>query len=172
MKRLTVAVGSLAVFSAGWCVGQTPHGSDGNSWHTLPSAVRRFYVAGFSQGYAFAVGQTTVLTIAKNTPEKMSSMTPAQKKYYEEILRWAKRMVPFEFTEQHNRVEKLESALDTFYDDYRNMPVCTDDAILFSMASLAGSPATDQELDAARKKGAESGCKGEGSLFWAGEMAA
>jgi hypothetical protein len=45
------------------------------------------------------------------------------------------------------------------YSDYRNTPVCLDEAILFSVASLAGNAATDQELQAARKKGAVSSCK-------------
>ena len=54
---------------------------------------------------------------------------------------------------------EFEGALDTFYSDYRNTPVCLNEAILFSIASLAGNPATNQELTAARKAGAESGCK-------------
>jgi hypothetical protein len=159
VRKLIVVASSLAVFGAGWCFGQAQHGNDGNSWHTLPSAVRRFYVAGFSEGYALGVGQTTVLAIAKNAPEKVSSMKPVEMEYYQETLRWAKRIVPFELSEQKKSVKNLENTLDTFYSDYRNTPVCLDEATLFSMASLAGNAAPDQELDAARKKGAESECK-------------
>jgi hypothetical protein len=162
-KLLIIVTGSLAVVSAGWCFGQTRHGNDGNngnSWRTLPSSTHAFYVAGFTEGYALALVHEEVLIAAKNAPEKVPSMTLAQKKYYEETLRWAKRIVPFKFAGGTPKpVEQLEGALDTFYSDYRNMPVCWDEAMLFSLASLAGNAATDQELDAARKKGAESGCK-------------
>jgi hypothetical protein len=54
---------------------------------------------------------------------------------------------------------ELERTLDTFYSDYRNAPVCLDEAILFSIASLAGNAASDQELGDTRNKDAKSGCK-------------
>jgi|ERR1700674_298152 hypothetical protein len=159
MRRLIVAVGSLAVFGAGWCFGQTQHGNDGNSWHTLPPVAHTFYVNGFNDGYVSALLQAGVLSVAKNAPETESSMKPAERKSYEENLRWAKRIVPFELGGTPKTVGELEGALNTFYSDYRNIPVCLDEAMLFSLSSLAGNAATDQELDAARKKGAESRCK-------------
>lgn len=54
---------------------------------------------------------------------------------------------------------QLAATVSTFYDDYRNMPVCWDEAVSFSIASLRGNAAADQELAAARKRGAENGCK-------------
>ena len=159
MRKLIIVVSSLAVFSAGWCVGQTQHGrNDGRSWHILPPAAHTFYVKGFSDGYQDALMQAGALALQKAAPEQASSFPPAERKNYQEFSRWGKRIVPF-FGGPPKTVGELEGALDTFYSDYRNTPVCLDEAILFSAASLAGNAATDQELDAARKKGAVSACK-------------
>ncbi len=95
------------------------------------------------------------LAIATNAPEKVSSMKPAEIEDYEENLRWANRIVPL----QSKPIEEFEGALDTFYSDYRNTSVGWDEAMLLAVASLAGNPATDQELDTTRKRGAKSGCK-------------
>jgi hypothetical protein len=159
MRKLIVVACSLALLAAGWCFGQAQHGSNGNSWHVLSPAAHTFYVKGFYNGYASASVQMGALTIAKNAPEKVSSMKPAERKDYEEALRWAKLIAPFMFNGPPRSVGEFEGALDTFYSDYRNTPVCLNEAILFSIASLAGNPATNQELTAARKAGAESGCK-------------
>jgi hypothetical protein len=158
MRRL-IAVASVVIFGVGWSLGQAQHKNDGNGWHILPPAAHTYYVKGFSDGYASALLQTVALTAEKNASEKVSSMKPAEKKDYEETLKWAKRIVPFELQGPPKSVGELQGALDTFYGDYRNEPVCLDEAILFSVASLAGNAATDQELEAARKKGAQNECK-------------
>ena len=157
MWKLIVVASSLAAFGAGWCVGQAQHGNDGNSWHVLPPVAHTYYVKGFSDGYGLALLHGGVLAVAKNAPETVSSMKPAEMKDYQETLRWAKSIVPFQLHGSPKSVGELQGALDTFYSDYRNTPVCLDEAILFSLASLAGNAAADQELDAARKN--ESGCK-------------
>jgi hypothetical protein len=56
-------------------------------------------------------------------------------------------------------VGTIESAMTTFYSDYRNAPVCWKDALKFAVWSLNGDTPAGEELDAARKRGAESGCK-------------
>jgi hypothetical protein len=159
MRKLIIAASGLVVFCTGWCVGQVHHGNDGNSWHKLPPVAHTFYVLGFSHGYASAILHAGALAIAKNAPESVSSMTPAGKKDYDETLQWARRIAPFELHGATRTVGELEGALDTFYNDYRNTPVCLDEAILFSIASLAGNAAPDRELVAARKNGAEGGCE-------------
>src|SRR6266446_5892267 len=151
MKRLIVVACWLSIFGVGWCFGQTQYRNDGNRWHVLPPVAHTFYVKGFTDGYASAMLHGVALAIATNAPEKVSSMKPAEIKNYEENLRWAKKIVPLE----SKPIKEFEGALDTFYSDYRNVPVCLDEAMLFSLASITGNAATDQELDAARKKGAE-----------------
>jgi hypothetical protein len=98
--------------------------------------------------------QGSSLVTEKGATEKVSAMTPAVKDDYERNLVWAHRVAP---TLLGSPVG-LEATVSTFYADYRNMPVCFDEAILFSAASLAGKAATEQELGAARKRGAEHGC--------------
>ena len=62
--------------------------------------------------------------------------------------------------ENHNiTVGGIETAMDAFYGNYRNAPVCWKDALQFSIWSLSGAAPAEQELDSARKRGAESGCK-------------
>jgi len=53
---------------------------------------------------------------------------------------------------------QLATTMDTFYGDFRNTPVCWQDALLFSNASLAGNAPTEQELETVRKADAKSGC--------------
>jgi hypothetical protein len=55
-------------------------------------------------------------------------------------------------------VGKIEETISTFYDDYRNAPVCWNEAVQFSIWSLSGNPPSDDEVSSARKSGAESGC--------------
>lgn len=56
-------------------------------------------------------------------------------------------------------VSQIEATVSTFYDDHQNMPVCWDDATWISTLSAEGNHLTEQALDAARNKGAKSGCK-------------
>jgi len=55
-------------------------------------------------------------------------------------------------------VQKIEDAVNSFYGDYRNAPVCWGQAVQFSIWSLNGNAPTDQEVETARKHGADSGC--------------
>jgi hypothetical protein len=56
-------------------------------------------------------------------------------------------------------VGDIENATTAFYSDYRNAPVCWRDAFQFSVWSLSGDAPKEQELNSARKRGAESSCK-------------
>jgi len=116
MKKLIVVTCWLSIFGAGWCFGQAQfHGNDGNSWHVLPPAAHTFYVTGFSNGYQEALRQAGVLSIEKAAPEKVSSFPPAERKDYQEILRWAKRIAPFELNGPPKSVGsfRLRSTLST-----------------------------------------------------------
>jgi hypothetical protein len=56
-------------------------------------------------------------------------------------------------------VGRVQDAMTTFYNDYRNAPLCWGDALQFCVWSLNGNPATEGVIDLARKRGGESGCK-------------
>jgi hypothetical protein len=158
VTKLLAGAVVLIVFCTGWSAGQSQQGPDGNAWDVIPPAARTFYVKGFSDGYAAGVLHAGVLAGAKNAPETVSAMNTAERKDYEELLAWARRIVPFEVGGPPKSVGELEGVLDTFYRDYRNAPVCMNKAIMFAIASMAGNAAPEQELAAARKSGAEVGC--------------
>ncbi len=56
-------------------------------------------------------------------------------------------------------MRQVEAAVSNFYGNNENTNVCWGDAVLLSTALLRGNAPTEQELAAARKSGAESGCK-------------
>jgi len=96
------------------------------------------------------------LAISKFAKEKLPSMTPAEKKDFEEGLKEAQKAAP---SIGRTSALILAAAVSTFYGDKQNAPVCWEKAVALSAASLAGNEPTDQELDAARKEGAQNGCK-------------
>jgi hypothetical protein len=160
MRKLIVVAVGLLVFFTGWCFGKgqtATHLPGGGDWKALSSTDRELYVAGFVQGYGQGTLHAGSMAMEKLAPEKVSSMTPAQKNDYNESLGRAHKVAPILL---HGvSASGLEVTASTFYADYRNTPVCFDDAIIVSSMALAGSPATEQELGAVRKRGATSGCK-------------
>jgi len=117
------------------------------------------YVIGFMHGYVLGKRDTGALALAKLAEGKLPlipSMTPAQKKDMEEGIEEAQKAGP---VIGRTSALILTAAMSTFYNDGQNASVCWENAVMLSAASLAGTEPTDQELEAARKKGAESGCK-------------
>lgn len=160
MRHLIVALACLLLFSGGWWIGKAQtarHLPGGSDWKALPSTERDLYLTGFVQGYRQGILHGGSMAIEKLAPEKVSSMTPAQKSDYEESLRRARKAS--HVLMQPVSDSGLDAAMSAFYRDYRNIPVCFDDAILLSAMALAGSSATEQELRAARKTGVEQGCR-------------
>lgn len=159
-RKLFVWAGSLVIFSAGWCFDQrraTSHQPGGGAWKALSPPDHKFYLAGFVQGYGLGIIHAGSLAVEKYAPEKASQMTIAEKRDYEESLGLAHNVIPILLRSVSD--SGLEATVNTFYNDYRNVPVCFEQAILLSAASLAGKPATEQELSTARRRGSESGCK-------------
>ena len=56
-------------------------------------------------------------------------------------------------------VGQIRDAVDTFYADFRNAPVCWSHAVFSSFQSLRGSAPDDKFLNSTRKDDATSGCK-------------
>jgi hypothetical protein len=109
----------------------------------------RGHAAGMSDGFEEILGAIMAARPASSwTPEEIKIM----KEKAEQIER--KSAANSGLT-----MGQLEATVSTFYDDYRNTPVCWDDATRFSTLSLKGNAPTEKELNAVRKKGAESGCK-------------
>lgn len=130
---------------------------NGTSWKTLNRFERALYVAGFNKGHAAGMsdGMKRVLEVV-TAARPASSWTPEERQKLEER---AKQMDQKSAANSDLTMGQVEATVSTFYDDYRNMSVCWDDAIRFSTLSLKGIAPTQKELNAARKAGAESGCK-------------
>jgi hypothetical protein len=160
MRKLIVVTGLLLAFCAGWCFGQgetaTPN-LGGTAWSALTPTIHKFYLGGYVHGYGLGMMHGASLCISKYVPGTVSSMPPEQKEDYEESVAWVHKVAPV--LTRSVSSSGLETTLSTFYADYRNMPVCLEQAILFSAASLSGNAATEKELSTARKAGAERGCK-------------
>jgi hypothetical protein len=149
MRKPIVALGCLLLFGGGWWIGkgQTPqHQAGGSDWKNLSHDY--LYLAGFPQGYFRGMVHGGGLAMEHNAPEKMQPMSPAVRAE----LNLAHEVGPF-LMEQKLSANELEPTVSAFYNDYRNMPVCIADAVLFSAASLAGNAATEQELGARESAG-------------------
>lgn len=134
----------------------------GGDWKALSNADREMYLSGFVEGYRMGTLQAGSAAIAKFAPEKVSTMTPAERKDYQEQLEWARKVSAA--LSGPRSVSSFRSTVTAFYGDYLNINVCMDDAILLSAAALGGKAASDQELAAARKRGAEKRLQVNGAL--------
>lgn len=158
MKRLIVGVGGLALFGAGWCFGQAQtaiHLAGGRDWRAATPSMRVYYVAGFMQGFAFGYRDGSAQVLVQY-PERLKAMTPVARKDTQEAAAESVKVTEGLLS---TKPSSLTVTVAAFYEDDRNMPVCMDKAVILAASSLAGKDATDQEVDVARKKGAESGCR-------------
>ncbi len=153
MRKLIVVAGVLLAFSAGWCFGEAQtatHAPGGGEWKILSTAERDFYTRGFEEGYLQGMIHGGALAVAKLAPESPAT----QHEDYGWTLGLARKVAPV--LTNHPPLQSLETKTSVFYGDNQNIGVCWDDALLLSASPSAP---TDQELAAARKRGAESGCK-------------
>jgi hypothetical protein len=155
-KKITVAVCCVIVFFAGWTFGQTTGGgNNGANWKTLTAFEKSIYALGFSRGYGEGFEEAAAAAIVSIQSQRpLPVFTPEQKKKFSELAAQAR---------DHAYIGKaaigqIIATVDTFYGDYRNMPVCWNDAVLFSSVSLEARAPTQESLEAARKSGAETGC--------------
>lgn len=157
-KTILVACSGGLLFLAGWTLGQNKGGgNNGARWKTLTPFEKNLYALGFSRGYEQGAIDAAELALAKTLSSAPPTLTPEVKK----------KVLAAAVTAKKHRVMlgslssmgQITDTTTTFYTDFRNIPVCWSDAIIFSTASLRGQAPTEQELNAARKAGAESTCK-------------
>jgi len=99
-------------------------------------------LTGFLLGYVKGAMHSADFMMEKFAPAKVASMTGDDKRDYEKSLGWAHKVLPFLMSQAES--SNLNSAVTAFYGDYRNLPVCLPNALLFSAASLAGNAASEQ----------------------------
>ncbi len=157
-KRITVAVCCGLTFVGGWAFGQIRDaGNNGARWKILAAFEKNLYVLGFSRGYEqgwLEAGGAAIFRMMSQ--QSLPQLTPDQK---EDASKLAAQARDHAFLANRTTVRQITATVDTFYGDYRNMAVCWNDAVLLSSVSLSGRTPTEESLQAARKSGAESGCK-------------
>jgi hypothetical protein len=155
-KRIAISCCFGLLFAVGWAFGQQNLSS--SKWAEYGKAdkfARMMYLKGYVDGYNdgdSAMEKIAGILMKGNPPDSATKklVTP-------QVLRMAQVAG---FGKNHNiTVGGIETAMDAFYGDYRNAPVCWKDALQFSIWSLSGAAPAEQELDSVRKRGAESGCK-------------
>lgn len=157
MRKLIVTAGCLAIFGAGWVLGsETTVAHDGRGWKELPEVSKLMYTTGFFTGYYLAMFHSAALVAAKE-PLPLR-LTPAEKKNLFGLTHEAHKFRDY-FQRPVATLDPLESAVSRFYDNYQNISVCWDEAFSFSILSLAGDAPTEQEVNDARKRDAQAGCK-------------
>jgi hypothetical protein len=156
-KRITVAVCGGLVFLVGWAFAQGDRGGyDGARWKPLTTYEKSVYALGFSRGYEQGFEEAAgIAFVNMQSHRSLPVPTPEQKKKFFELAAQARDHA---FVGKAT-VGQLIATVDTFYGDYRNMPVCWNNAVLLSSVSLEGRAPTEESLQAARKSGAESGCQ-------------
>lgn len=156
-RRIVIALCYGLIFLWGWAFGQTnAGGNNGTLWKSLTAFEKSLYALGFSRGYEQGFEEAGAMAIMKVQSQlPLPAYTPEEKKKFSEI---AVKARDHAFIGRAT-IGQLTATLDTFYADYRNMPVCWNEAVLLSSASLEGHAQTEKTLEAARRGGAESGCK-------------
>jgi hypothetical protein len=157
MKTIVLGCFCLLIFSSGWVFGQQT--LDASKWHQYGKAdelARTMYVKGYLAGYSDGDSAMEKITVVlmKDNP-----MDDAKKKLVAPQATRVSQVSGFGIINPDMTIGKIMDAMSSFYGDYRNAPVCWNQALQLAVWSLNGETPTDQELREARKRGAEIGCK-------------
>ena len=151
-----VATCCALIFFAGWAFGQK--NLDASNWSelgTTDNLARLTYVKGYIRGYAD--GDSAMEKIAFAATKDVPLDPEAKRLIAPQVLRLSE--VAGLGKNHEITVGKIADTMTSFYSDFRNAPVCWNQALQFSIWSLSGDAPTAQEVDQARKSGAEGGCK-------------
>lgn len=169
MRKIIVVAGCLLLFYAGRTFGENKVlVLNGTNWKAFPASEKIMYTYGFSQGYRQGtldgenmasrwVGRLVRKWHCTEGPslseEEIRNLVNAEMDAQVQAQKY-----PF-YGDARTTLSQYVDTMSVFYSDYRNAPVCWGNALRFSSASLAGRAPTEQELDAARKADAQSGCR-------------
>jgi hypothetical protein len=137
----------LVGFVGGWALGNSKaiFTHNGHYWQELTDTQKLLYVRGFSMGYQDAVATKEVLA--------GKSLSDSQRELLSRIDRYLSGKA-----EGSHKIGEITNAVTTFYADYRNVSVCWEPAVTFSVMSVYGNPPTVEELAHARQGSAKGGC--------------
>jgi len=155
-KRIAIACCCGLIFAVGWALGQQSlSASKWTEYGNENKLARIMYLQGYLDG--FDDGDSAMEKITYPLLEDQLQ-DPTTKKRVAPQLRRVADIVGLGKNSSIT-VGDIQNATTAFYSDYRNAPVCWRDAFQFSVWSLSGDAPTEQELNSARKRGAESSCK-------------
>jgi hypothetical protein len=165
MRKIGIALGCLVTFTSGWALGNGRGVSaDGAGWKGLGGLDKAMYVAGYLSGFVRAETDMAVVgyAAAAKGGGQLAPTPPGSREAAAAVLARVKQEdwpLLTRFAGGRNAAAgQVVATMDTFYRDYGNAPVCWHDALMFSAASLAGRPPTEQVLNEARVAGAKRPC--------------
>jgi hypothetical protein len=137
----------LGGFVGGWAAGNsTGFSHNGRHWQELTDFQKTLYVRGFSMGYQDAVATKAAL-VGKSLNDEQRALLTKTDRYLSGKV------------EGHHNIGEIVGAVTTFYADYRNVSVCWEPAVTFSVMSVYGDPPSNEELARARQGSASGGCE-------------
>jgi hypothetical protein len=155
-KRIAVVCCFGLFFAVGWAFGQQSlSASKWSEYGNVDKLARTMYLQGYLDGFEdgdSAMERITFPLLGNKLQD------PTTKKLVGQQLRHVADVVGLG-KNSNITVADIENATTAFYSDYRNAPVCWRDAFQFSVWSLSSDAPNEQELNSARKRGAESSCK-------------
>ena len=125
-------------------------GSDWNRASDISSSsnldlAHGFFMMGFQRGFEQGQG---IMVRATATKSKVDAFLSARDKLYLHDMTKVQPRSPGE----------VFSETTLFYKDFRNAPVCWDDAMQIAKLTLEGAAPSDTELEAIRSEDAKEGC--------------
>jgi hypothetical protein len=171
MKKANIALGCLTIFVSGWAFGQTrTKPFNGAFWNslgssTLASGVKAAYISGFTGGFLRGLADGSIRTRLATKAGNAATISPTQSKNGAALLAEDAPLLSAFVSKSFGLSNgEMVSEMDAFYRDFRNAPVCWDNALMFSIGSLEGRPPTEEQLSSARVAGAKSGSCGVGAF--------
>jgi hypothetical protein len=157
MRKPYMVVGCCGlILIAVWAFGQQE--LDASRWRDVAKSddlalamFVRGYIQGYTDGDSAMEKVTAVITKGAPIDSETKKLLAPQATRIAEVEGMGKS--------RDLTVGKIKDTTSAFYSDHRNAPVCWNAALQFSLWSLNGDAATEQELNSARMRGAESGCK-------------
>jgi hypothetical protein len=160
MKGLFALIACVLIFGTGWALGQQTSNflANGSEWKAISLDGQIGYARGYNVGYTAGLLDGRALTLVPSPPEEnpwkrwsgldFRLLYPNARAHLAAVDALADR-APY---------VQLVNTISDMYRDFRNAPVCWNNAVVFSEESLAGYPPAESQLAEARTIGAR-GCQ-------------
>jgi hypothetical protein len=153
MKKLAAIAVCFTLLGHAW--GQHDFSFSGASWKALDPASKVGYIHGYLDGYGRGRLEEEMIVDYVITPRISKSPSPEE----QEELRDLQKVQEIGVLPDSVTIGQIGDAVDTFYADFRNAPICWSHATFSAFQSLRGSAPDDKFLDSTRTDDAKNGCK-------------